>query len=144
MIGELLRDSSVSTLRETPLRTRTKIVLAIPLALITYCAIDSYLYDRAVAAKERKTYDEQLAFYGGFLKPGMMRDDAERELRKRSISFESYSVEGGKTDDFVLLERFGSPQFYCSFEDALARFEFDSESSSLRKISVYHQFKDCL
>jgi|SRR5579862_143992 len=126
------------------MRKSTKIILAISLAFIAYCAIRSYLRDQRISAKENKTYDEQLAFYGAFLKPGMLRDDVERELRQRSISFETYSVDGRNTNDFVLLERFESPHFYCSFEDALARFEFDSETSSLRKVSVYHQLKICL
>jgi len=126
------------------LRKRTKIILAVPLVLISYFGIDSHLRQQRIAAKERKTYNEQLAFYADFLKSGMMRTDVERDLRQRSITFESYSVDGITTDDFVLLERFESPHVYCSFEDAMVRFEFDPGSSLLRKTSVYRQLKDCL
>jgi hypothetical protein len=105
---------------------------------------DYHLRQQRIAAKERKVYAEQLASYAAFLKPGMMRADVERELRQRSITFESYSVDGFATDDFVLLERFESPRVYCSFEVAMVRFEFDPGSSLLRKTSVYRQLKNCL
>jgi hypothetical protein len=128
-------------------KKRTKIILAVALILVSYFSysgIDYHLRQQRIAAKERKTYADQLASYAAFLKPGMMPADVERELRQRSITFVSYSVDGFATDDFVLLERFESPQWYCSFEDALVRFEFDPESSLLRKTSVYRQLKDCL
>ena len=126
------------------MKKRTKIILTVPLILISYFGIDYHLRQQRIAAKERKTYNEQLAFYGDFLKPGMMRADVERELRQRSITFDSYSVNGSTSDDFVLLGRFESPHVYCSFEDAMVRFEFDPGSSLLRKTSVYRQLKDCL
>jgi hypothetical protein len=137
---------------------RTKIVLALPLIAIGCFGIDSYLYYRKAKAKERNTYDEKIAFYKGFLKPGMTRAEVERELEKRSIPV-SQRFEEPAAEDFVLLERFGSPQFYCSFEDASLRLEFDPsdnkasyESSHfdgnpddrLRGMSVYRQLMDCL
>jgi len=128
-------------------KKRTKIILAVALILASYFShsgIDYHLRQQRIAAKERKTYADQLAFYADFLKPGMMRADVQRELRQRSITFESYSVDGSTTDDFVLLERFESPHAYCSFEDAMVRFEFNPGSSLLRKTSVYRQLKDCL
>jgi hypothetical protein len=128
-------------------KKRTKIILAVALILVSYFSysgIDYHLRQQRIAAKERKTYADQLASYAAFLKPSMMRADVERELRQRSITFVSYSVDGFATDDFVLLERFESPQWYCSFEDALVRFEFDPGSSPLRKTSVCRQLKDCL
>jgi hypothetical protein len=130
--------------RKNPMKKHTKIILAVSLALIAFAAIDYQLREQRIATKERKTYDDKLAFYGLFLKQGMMRADVETELRQRLIPFESYGLGTGHTDDFVLLERFESPQWYCSFEDALMRFEFDPESGLLRKTSVYHQLKDCL
>ena len=142
---ELLRYDYVSAgAGERSVKKRTKIILAVPIILISYLGINYYLWQQRVAAKERKTYDEQLASYAAFLKPGMTRADVERELRQRSIRFESYNVDGTSTDDFVLLERFESPHLYCSFEDAMVRFEFDPGSSLLRKTSVYRQLKDCL
>ncbi len=126
------------------MRTRTKIVLALPLTLAAYLGISSYVEQRKIAAKERKTYDDELASYAAFLKSGMWRDDIERELRQRSISFESYSVDGKAADDFILLERFESPHVYCRFEDAMVRLEFDPASSLLRKTSVFRQLKNCL
>ena len=130
------------------MKNRTKIILAVSLILISYFSysgIDYHLRQQRIAAKEKKTYNEKLAFYAELLKPGMMRVDVERELGRHSIPFESYGVEGGGvTDDFILLERFESPHVYCSFEDALLRLEFDPASSLLRKTSVYHQLKDCL
>jgi hypothetical protein len=125
-------------------KNRTKIILAVPLILISYFGIDYRLRQQRIAAKEGKTYAGQLASYTAFLKPAMLRAEAERELRQHSVNFESYSVNGITTDDFVLLERFESPHLYCSFEDAMIRFEFDPESSLLSKTSVYRQLKDCL
>jgi hypothetical protein len=130
------------------LKTHTKIILAIPLALIAWGAVDYTAHEHRIAQRiaqiEKKTYTNQLAFYRTFLNSGMKRADVERELARRSISFESYGVEGGgDTDDFILLERFESPQWYCSFEDALLRLQFDP-TTSLRKTSVYHQLKECL
>lgn len=126
------------------MKKRIKIILAVPLALIACDAIYYQLQEHRIAAKERKTYEDKVAFYGAFLRPGMMRTDVERELRQHSIPFESYGLGTGGTDDFVFLERFESPKFYCSFEDALMRFEFDSKSDLLSKTSVYHQLKDCM
>ncbi len=142
------------------MRTRTKIVLALPLALATYFGISSYVVQRKIAAKERKTYNEEMAFYTGFLKPGMTRVEVEQELQQRSIPF-SGRFERPAAVDLVLLERFGSPKFYCSFEDASLWLEFDpadnaasyesSHSDSdgnpedrLSGMSVYRQLMDCL
>ena len=126
------------------MKTRTKIILAIPLLAIAYGAIAYNLRQHRIALIEKKTYTNELNFYATFLKPDMMQADVERELRQRSIPFESYSVDGKTRDDFVLLERFESPQWYCRFEDAMVRFEFDQGSSLLRKAGVYRQLKDCL
>lgn len=140
------------------MRTRTKVVLALPLALATYFGISSYVYWRKVAAKERKTYSEEVAFYKGFLKPGMTRAEVEQKLRQRSIPV-SERFERPAAVDLVLLERSGSPKFYCSFEDASLQLEFDPadnaasyESSHfdsnpedrLRGMTVYRQLMDCL
>jgi hypothetical protein len=64
--------------------------------------------------------------------------------------------------DLVLLERFDSPYWYCSFEDASLMLKFSPEAISsttnisendrytgnpndqLRNASVYRQLKDCL
>jgi len=140
------------------LRTRTKIFLALPLALATYFGISSYVDQRKIAAKERKTYDEEIAFYKGFLKPGMTRAEVEQELRQRSIPV-SERLDRPAAVDLVLLERFGSPKFYCSFEDASLRLEFDPAGNAatyegnhlngnpddrLRGMRVYRQLMDCL
>jgi hypothetical protein len=135
---------------------RTKIILAIPLVLISYGVITYQLRQRRIAATERKTYTDQLALYGAFLKPGMTRAAVERELGQRSIPFERrYHYETRGYDDHVLLERFDSPVFYCSFEDASLQLKFDSRNGTpstdfgdpedqLRELRVYHQLMDCL
>jgi hypothetical protein len=137
-------------------RRTKKLVLAVPLVLISYGVIAYQLRQRKIAAKERKTYNDQLAFYGAFLKPGMTRVDVERELRQRSIPFQQrhyYETRG--YDDFVLLERFDYPVFYCSFEDASLHLKFDysggrsstdfgAPEDPLREIGVRHQLMDCL
>ncbi len=135
-----------------PMTRRTKkIVLAVPLVLISYGLIAYQLRQTRIAAKEAKTYNDQLAIYGAFLKPGMTRAAVERELGQRSISFQQrYGDETRDYDDFVLLERFDSPVFYCSFEDANLQLKFDSRNGTpstasgdpedqLRKLVVYHQ-----
>ena len=143
------------------MKTRTKVILAIPLIVIAYGAIAYNLRQHRIAALEKKTYSEQLARYTAFLKPGMTRTDVERELTKRSIPFEQ-RYETPAYADLVLLERFDSPYFYCSFEDASVMLEFSPDAiasktdisenarytgnpnDQLRSTSVYHQLKDCL
>jgi hypothetical protein len=145
-------------LEEVSLTTPTKIVLALLLASATYFGISSYVYHRKIAAKESKTYNEEMAFYKGFLKPGMTRAEVEQKLRQLSIPV-SERFERPAAVDLVLLERFGSPKFYCSFEDASLRLEFDSADNAgsyesnhfdgnpkdrLSGMSVYRQLMDCL
>jgi hypothetical protein len=133
---------------------RTKIILAVPLILISYFGISDHLRQQRNTANDRKTYDEQLAFYAVFLTPGMKRADVERELNRRSIAF-SQRYEKRAWEDFVLLERFTSPHWFCKFEYATVRFEFDSGGTfsrsgepapddRLRKTSVSRQLVDCL
>jgi hypothetical protein len=142
-------------------KTRTKIILAVPLVAVAYGTITYNLRQHRIAAIEKKSYSDQLARYATFLKPGMMRADVERELSQRSIPFEQ-RLEEPASEDLVLLERFDSPVFYCSFEDASVMLEFNpatanlktdtsdnktftgNPSDRLRNISVYHQLMDCL
>ncbi|HXC96892.1 MAG TPA: hypothetical protein VNU92_14415 [Edaphobacter sp.] len=140
------------------MKTRTKIILALPLALATYFGIDCYLYERRVVAKEKKTYDDQVGFYKRFLKPGMTRVAVEQELKLRSIPV-LQRLQRPAALDLVLLERFGSPKSYCSFEDVSLRLDFEPADNAttyegnhfngkpddrLRAMSVYRQLMDCL
>jgi hypothetical protein len=143
------------------LKTHTKIILAIPLVVIAYGAIAYNLRQHRIAALEKKTYSDQLARYAAFLRPGMKRADVERELTKRSIPFEQRYEKPGYVD-LVLLERFDSPYWYCSSEDASVMLEFSPEAigsttnisenhqytgnpnDQFRNTSVYRQLKDCL
>lgn len=143
------------------MKTRTKLILGIPLVVIAYGAIAYTLRQHRIAALERKTYTDQLAHYAAFLWPGMTRADVEHELTKRLIPFEQ-RYEKPAYVDLVLLERFDSPYLYCSFEDASVMLEFGPEAigsetnisendrytgnpnDQLRNTSVYRQLKDCL
>jgi hypothetical protein len=146
--------TSVVALQEGSLRNRWKVALALSLGLIAYLGVDSYLHQRQIAAIERKTYNQQIAFYKSFLKPGMTRADVEREFRERSILF-SQRYEKRVWEDFVLLERFKSPVWYCNFEDAGLLFEFDPAGTvpnyengdpfdRLREMSVHRELRQCL
>jgi hypothetical protein len=149
------------SLQEISLKTHTKVILAIPLVVIAYGAIDYTLRQHRIAKLEKKTYSDQLARYATFLKRGMTRADVERELNKRTIPYEQ-RYESPAFVDLVLLERFDSPYLYCSFEDASVMLEFSPEAigsttklsendrytgnpnDQLRNTSVYRQLKDCL
>src|SRR5438445_3992445 len=96
--------------RRRSVKKRTKIILAVALILISYFSysgIDYYLRQQRITAKERNLR-RAARILCKLPKPGMMRADVERELRQRSIPFDSYSVDGSTTDDFVLLEGFNS------------------------------------
>src|SRR5580704_12002928 len=110
------------------MRKRTKIVLAVPLALIfvliSYGAISRHVQEQRILAIERRTFPEQRAIYAAFLQTAMTRTQVEEEIHKRSISpswNEGYGMYPG--DELVLLKRIGSPAWYCSFEDISIRLE---------------------
>ncbi len=136
------------------MKTRTKIILAIPIALISvlvfYGEISYHLRQQKTAAIERKTFPEQRVIYAAFLAPGMTRTQVEEELHKRSLTPTMISGKGPfPGDEFVLLKRIGSPAWFCSFEDISIRLEFKpgngpSEEDRLTGFSEHRQLMDCL
>ncbi|WP_263366896.1 hypothetical protein [Edaphobacter bradus] len=137
------------------MRRRTKIILAVPLVLISLLAVGALDYSvdqRRIKAEEKAIYSAQLPLYSSFLKPGMQRIDVEHELRSRSISFRpNYEYGQYPKDEFILLKRIGSPVWYCSYEDITLQLEFNSsfnpahpEDDPLTGISEYRVLIDCL
>jgi hypothetical protein len=134
------------------MRRRTKIILAVPLILIGFLAVSTYVRVWRICVEEKRIYRAALPLYSEFLKPGMQRTEVERELHQRSISFtQNYAYGQYPRDEFVLLKRIDSPVWYCSFEDITVHLEFDSNSSAahslddpLSGISEYRVLMDCL
>lgn len=108
--------------------------------------LGDYIHQHGIKAEEREIFRAQLSFYSTFIKPGMTRMDVEAKLREHSISLSHDGYFGYGTlhgDDFVFLNRIGSPAWYCSFEDIAARFQFDSKDR-LDGIREYLQLTECL
>jgi hypothetical protein len=119
-------------------------MLLVAATFIAYAAFDESVRRQ----REDNIIAWRMASLRSVLHPGMARGEVEEVLRQHSLSTTLWNMSG--TESYVLLERFPSGVWYCSYLDVSAQLQFTlsgvsvSAQDKMTSITEHRQLEQCL